>query len=218
VPKETFFNLPEEKRQHLLDIAIDEFASNDYQNVSISRFVERAGIAKGSFYQYFEDKKDLYFYLLDMAAQDKMAFLTERRPPDPAMGLFAYLGWLFQVGVEFQFFRPRLAEVGYRALYTDAPFREELTRRLQQGAQAYYRQLIGHGIEQGDIDPNVEPDMAAYVLGALINEFGNYIMATLDWDVKAIVERGLNEKEQSELHELVEQFLYVLRNGIGIAK
>jgi AcrR family transcriptional regulator len=215
VPKETFFNLPEEKRQHILDIAIDEFANNDYQNVSISRLVERAGIAKGSFYQYFEDKKDLYFYLLDVAAQDKVAFLTERQPPDPAMGLFDYLSWLFRVGVEFQFFRPRLAEVGYRAMYTDAPFRQELTQRLQAAAHDYYRQLIEHGVRNGDVDPNVNPDLAAYMFGALLNEFGKYIMATLDWDVKAIVRRGLNETEQKELDELVEQFLYVLRNGMG---
>ena len=59
MPKITFFNLPDEKRQLILDIAIDEFAENDFANVSISRIVARAGIAKGSFYQYFEDKDDL---------------------------------------------------------------------------------------------------------------------------------------------------------------
>ena len=60
MPYETFFNLPEEKRQTIFDILLEEFAENDYNSVSISRIVNRAGIAKGSFYQYFEDKKDLF--------------------------------------------------------------------------------------------------------------------------------------------------------------
>ena len=64
MPKQTFFNLPDDKRQRILDVVIDEFADNDYANVSISRIVARAGIAKGSFYQYFEDKEDLSGYLV----------------------------------------------------------------------------------------------------------------------------------------------------------
>ena len=58
MPKQTFFNLPEDKRENLINIAIEEFAENDYQTASISRIVANAGIAKGSFYQYFENKED----------------------------------------------------------------------------------------------------------------------------------------------------------------
>jgi TetR/AcrR family transcriptional regulator len=54
MPKQTFFNLPDEKRDLITDVVIDEFADNDYDKVSISRIVQRAGIAKGSFYQYFD--------------------------------------------------------------------------------------------------------------------------------------------------------------------
>jgi TetR/AcrR family transcriptional regulator len=65
MPKPTFFNLTDDKRQRLIDLAIEEFAENDYDLASISKIVAQAGIAKGSFYQYFEDKKDLYQYLLE---------------------------------------------------------------------------------------------------------------------------------------------------------
>ena len=36
MPKQTFFNLTEEKRRQIIDIAIDEFADNDYAKASIS--------------------------------------------------------------------------------------------------------------------------------------------------------------------------------------
>lgn len=59
---QTFFNLPEEKRQRIVDSAIDEFISRPYEKTSINRIVAAARIPKGSFYQYFDSKDDLYAY------------------------------------------------------------------------------------------------------------------------------------------------------------
>jgi AcrR family transcriptional regulator len=39
MPKTTFFNLPEEKRRLILDLAIEEFAERDYKSASISNIV-----------------------------------------------------------------------------------------------------------------------------------------------------------------------------------
>ena len=64
MPKQTFFNLPEEKRNHIIEVSIDEFAKAPYQNISINHLIKSMNIPTGSFYQYFEDKKDLYFYIL----------------------------------------------------------------------------------------------------------------------------------------------------------
>ena len=69
VPTVTFANLPEEKRQQLIDIALEEFATKPYEQASITNIVKLAGIAKGSIYQYFENKKDLYFHLFDVVTQ-----------------------------------------------------------------------------------------------------------------------------------------------------
>ena len=59
---QTFFNLPEEKRQRIVDSAIDEFISRPYEKTSINRIVAAARIPKGSFYQYLDSKDDLYAY------------------------------------------------------------------------------------------------------------------------------------------------------------
>ena len=83
MPNPTFFNLPDAKRQGIVDCAIAEFAANDYDSASISNIVKQAKIAKGSFYQYFEDKKDLYLYLVDLATQQRIALLKTSCPPQP---------------------------------------------------------------------------------------------------------------------------------------
>lgn len=69
MPTSTFFNLPPPKRDKLLHAAAAEFACKPYGEVSINRIIQAAGIPRGSFYQYFADKTDLFRYML--TAYDK---------------------------------------------------------------------------------------------------------------------------------------------------
>lgn len=64
MPTSTFFRLPEEKRQRLVDAAVAEFTQIRFADVSINRIIQTAHIPRGSFYQYFEDKEDLFRYLM----------------------------------------------------------------------------------------------------------------------------------------------------------
>ncbi|MDX9871649.1 MAG: TetR/AcrR family transcriptional regulator [Clostridia bacterium] len=64
MPTKTFFNLPEEKRNKLLEAIHEEFSRVSFEEVSINQIIRMAGIPRGSFYQYFEDKKDMLRYLL----------------------------------------------------------------------------------------------------------------------------------------------------------
>ena len=64
MPSDTFFRLPEEKRRRLIEAAWDEFTAVRFSDASINRIVRTAGIPRGSFYQYFSDKDDLFAYLV----------------------------------------------------------------------------------------------------------------------------------------------------------
>ena len=65
MPSSTFFRLPQEKRERLLCAATEEFARTTFAEASINRIVQGARIPRGSFYQYFADKQDLFFFLLE---------------------------------------------------------------------------------------------------------------------------------------------------------
>ena len=62
--KETFLRLPEEKRARVLNAAWDEFTTVSFAKASVNRIIRAAGIPRGSFYQYFEDKNDLFHDLM----------------------------------------------------------------------------------------------------------------------------------------------------------
>lgn len=214
MPKQTFFNLPAEKRQAIVDIAIDEFASNDYRNASISRIVARAGIAKGSIYQYFEDKRDLFLYLVDLAMQEKTAFLKQM-PPEPGMNFFDYLRWLAAAGTRATFSHPRLAQVGYRAYFGDLPFHDEVLARAKEQAQSYFGQLVRDAIAKGDIDPAIDAEMAAFVINTLLAELGNFIFRRQGIDPLQIGREGLQVVDMALVEDTFDDFVRVLQYGLA---
>ena len=77
MPTATFFRLPEEKRQRLLDAAWEEFTRSRYTSASINRIIHDAHIPRGSFYQYFVDKYDLFYFLLEGVRQHFTQVLSQ---------------------------------------------------------------------------------------------------------------------------------------------
>jgi AcrR family transcriptional regulator len=215
MPKQTFFNLPEEKRQAITDIAITEFADNDYKSASISRLVAQAGIAKGSFYQYFEDKKDLYFYLIDLGSQEKAKFLETQPPPGSPMGTFAYLRWLFSMGVRFEMTNSQLAKVAYRAYFSDRPFFDEAMQQAEEQATTFARQLFLQGIANGDLRADMDVESAVFLFNLIILELGKYILARLNIDPDELDEKGAMLFETNEAKAIFDSFLDILENGMG---
>ena len=66
MPKETFLNLSKEKQNKVIDAAKEEFTTYSLHKSRVSNIIQKAGIPRGSFYQYFVDLEDLYFYVMNM--------------------------------------------------------------------------------------------------------------------------------------------------------
>lgn len=70
MPTKLFLELNEEKRAKIIGASMAEFAQCGYANGSTNRIVRNAGISKGSLFKYFQNKDELYFYILDAAVQE----------------------------------------------------------------------------------------------------------------------------------------------------
>ena len=76
MPSSTFLNLPAEKQEKLLEAATREFSHKPFNEASINQIIKEAGIPRGSFYMYFQDKEDLFRYLVK-GYMDQMLMLLE---------------------------------------------------------------------------------------------------------------------------------------------
>lgn len=63
--KQTFYNLPETKRERIYQAIKTEFDRVPLDKISINSIIKEANISRGSFYQYFDDKGDLYDIFAD---------------------------------------------------------------------------------------------------------------------------------------------------------
>lgn len=83
MPTAIFFALTVEKRSRILEASIAEFSVHGYTDGSTNRIVRNAGISKGSLFQYFQNKEELYFYTLDCVTRELTEHLAQRTPALP---------------------------------------------------------------------------------------------------------------------------------------
>ncbi len=77
MPSERFLRLPGEKQTAIWEAATAEFIAQPYEKVSINKIIKQAGISRGSFYTYFEDKRDLLAFILWGTRQQWNRFCLE---------------------------------------------------------------------------------------------------------------------------------------------
>src|SRR5690554_6562514 len=94
MPTKTFFNLSEPKRKRIFSAAVEEFASRRFSEASINQIVKEAGISRGSFYQYFTGKEDLYLYVLTEIGKEKISAAVPHQVSDNEDFFTAYLAMI----------------------------------------------------------------------------------------------------------------------------
>lgn len=215
MPFPTFFNLSEERRRCITEVAITEFANHSYEAASISRIVTQSKIAKGSFYQYFADKQDLYLYLVDYALEFRNAFIAESNLPSIQVGFFVYLRALFQANLDFELTHPALAQILFRTPHHgDLPFREEVFKRTKAVAMEFIKMQVEQGIARGQLVADLDPDIAAFTIVTLGTEIRRFIPTYLGLNVNPLIKDG-PELNSEVIGRILDGFIRTLKDGMG---
>ncbi len=78
MPTDTWSRLPASRRTAVVRAAEAEFATHGFSRGSLNVIARDAGVAKGSLFQYFDDKADLFAHLVDLASDRVGAAMEER--------------------------------------------------------------------------------------------------------------------------------------------
>jgi AcrR family transcriptional regulator len=204
MPKETFFNLPEEKRDLICQVAIGEFAAYPYARASINRIVAGAGIAKGSFYQYFENKQDLFLYLLQLVAEEKLGYLAPLLHNPGQHDFFTLLRELSRAGIQFAVDNPRYAEISKKLLASKGTpiYKEVMQHNLPVGYELF-EGLMQDGILRGEIRADIDVQMLAQMITTLHALVVEYHL------------EHFGPEYDETMMETIDQFLDFLRHGIA---
>ncbi|RJX29949.1 MAG: TetR/AcrR family transcriptional regulator [Desulfarculus sp.] len=166
MPKETLQKIKPAKRDKLLSEAARLFAQRGYAATDMAELASRAGVAKGSLYNYFESKQELYLYVcrqgLELSRRAVYGGL------DPAWDVYHQLEHIFRRGAAFVRSHPE-----YLLLYLNVsaagmePFAEKLSRQVEKHTADFLKARLAEGVAQGLVRADLNVNQAAFWINGL---------------------------------------------------
>ena len=204
MPKDTFFNLPEDKRALICKVALEEFGEYTFDQASINRIVAKAGIAKGSFYQYFEDKADLFLYLARLAGEAKAAYIAPVMHHPEEHNFFTLLRELYVSGIRFAAEHPEYEAISKNLFEnTEGPLYRELMAENLPSAYQLFEALLEDAVAKGEVREGMDTKMLAYMLVPMNQHLVEYYV------------KHVGKDYDEGMLETLDQFVDILRSGIG---
>ncbi|HHY82002.1 MAG TPA: TetR/AcrR family transcriptional regulator [Clostridiales bacterium] len=177
MPQKTFYNLPDEKRSLIISAAIQEFSKADYNSASINQICRNANIAKGSFYQYFIDKLDLYVYIMTLAIEEKIRFFTSVISEFHSLTLLDQIRLLFLKGIEFAKRHPEYAALGEQfSKGNNETAKSSVIKEGDKLSESLFMQMIQDAKTKGEIDSSVDSFALSLLLQSLNSAVNNYML------------------------------------------
>lgn len=198
MPKDTFFNLAEEKRERIIDAAITEFSRNHYKKVTIDSIVNTAEIPKGSFYQYFYNKDDLYKYIFDQIGDQKKQVLDQMRKTEEQLDFKQYVIRLLDEAEKFETSDAKL--IRFKDKFINECSQELRKKILKNEVPKSYRLLeeaIKLYISKGELRQDLNIKTAAYTMTSCVVSLDYYEF-----------------KEGQSIRDVITEILDVLINGM----
>ena len=160
-----------ELRQEIIDNAFACFADNGYHATGIADIATRMGIGHGTFYRYFENKRDIIGHVLDDVLARITDTLAAENAPEAATTLQEYrdqTGRIADSFIDILLDDPRVARIVlFEATSVDA----ELTERFFgfiDAAAALTGAYLAHGVELGYLRPGLDVDYTARAINGMI--------------------------------------------------
>ena len=210
-PKHTFRNLPADKRERILQAAVEEFASQGYKKASINSIVKKVGIAKGSLYQYFANKEALFFYIFEQFTILVKRLVKDATAGDDSLDIFRRIGRILEAGTWFIDKYPEYFRIYQKVLFEhDVPGREFLLSRIRLFPAEYFAPLCDEAKKQGVVNSEISTSMVIFLVDAVIDKFlqayaGSYLDTGL----------GLADMTRKERAESINEVIGILQKGIG---
>ncbi len=207
MPKPAFFNLSEDKGNLIISVAIDEFSSSNYDTASINQICKKSNIAKGSFYQYFTDKLDLYTYIMTLAINKKVSFFTVILEDFKTLTLLEQIRLLFIKGIEFAKENPQYAALGEQfSKESNEHAKLAVIKEGEKKSEMVFVQMIEHAKLTGEISSKVDTLALSMMLQSVNKTVNDYMQNKVG---------SVSHTDYSEAtNKLVDSLLNIIYNGI----
>ncbi|KQL18332.1 TetR/AcrR family transcriptional regulator [Cytobacillus solani] len=203
MPTPTFFNLSENKKILIIESAVDEFFEKGYEKMSIAKMIDKAKIPRGSFYQYFEDKQDLYtFIIINIIGSKKHSYFENSNIDE--MNFLDIIKELFVSGINFYKDEPKLASIATEFLnIKDRELKRNILGDSQKVGHVFLKNLIEDRKRLGEISKEIDTEMLIYFINTINSSFVEYFIEHKNLSI-----------ENNGLIKYLDKMLFLLNNGL----
>lgn len=166
MPKDAFFQIHPEKRDRVIQSAIALFADRGFHRTDVAEIAVRAKIGKGSIYNYFKSKEELYLHVCRYALEQSRKAVYSGIQAE--WDVYRQIRHIFENGMAFVQSNP-----DYLRLYLNFSsagldeFAELLSSEVEAFTADYLKELLRRGMEAGIVRGELDVDMAAFLVNSL---------------------------------------------------
>lgn len=199
MPTLTFNNLPEEKKNIIIEASIKEFKRALLTDASINKIIKDAGISRGSFYTYFKDINDLYTYSLN-SYKEKIIKTIKQALSETNGDLFettkkSYEKILKLCSKDKQLFKNIFLNFNYNISIRNKMYEENLENKYK------IVELISQ-IKKENLNINTEEELF-YIIDIIIG----FIM-------HGLIDLFMDKEKEEKVKEKLDKQLEILKRGI----
>lgn len=212
MPTTTFLKLSEEKRERFVQVALKEFAQFNYETASINRIIQELGIARGSVYQYFEDKLDLWLYLKSYAEEIKMNYIKNVNR-EKHKSFWDYYKALYISGIDFDLEQPHCSQFLYRIGFKESsidvlPYIDGWKKK----ANTMFTELVKFEQKKGSINKKIPTATCVHFLITMSMSIADLLQTKykVDFDKNLKSGKPLYGKNKKELIAAVDELISLL--------
>ncbi len=204
MPKNTFKNLPLKKKEAVLNAAIKVIIEKGYDKTTISDIVNEAAIARGSFYQYFNDKLDLYYYLLDSVQAKKFTYFKPLMTKLDQVSFLDLYEEFVIAGVKFAKKHHNYFMLGYRLHFASDKTIQKLMQKIETEGIKTYESFLINDQNKGFIKPTVDIQLVAKIL--------------YHFNVVELSKHIYNHESLSRIRMLANDTITILKYGVMVGE
>jgi len=156
--------MAEARRNQILMGAAQVFSEKGFHKSTTKEIAKAAGVAEGTIYNYFDNKRDLLLAMIDLiGAQSLKRLITTDPPDDPRQLLTNVMRDRFQLAQEWG---PHMAPI-FAEIFNDEELREMLYQQVFMPVIGHIEDHIQQLIDAGRLRPMDPVIVTRAMLGAI---------------------------------------------------
>lgn len=202
--KETNF----EKREELLQAALDEFSVKKYEEASLNNIIKKAKISKGTFYYHFKDKQDLYLYLLESSVKTKWEYIDSHLKELAGVSkndIFENFKLQARIGAEFAAVYPKYHNLSKMLTKEKGNEIYDIVKCKLSGDSVTVnplKSMIEDAVDNGNFRDGIPKEFIFKIISFMFTNFDEVFYAEKDLDINNIIKN-------------LDYYVDFIKNGLG---